>query len=141
MTDLRLGKIFAWVIGVLVLLWLLAECVGASGPVYDPDQVDREQDAQSYAADCDRTWRALDLMGQVDAANVDDVVDEIDMLASEITDPELARLTSSFAVQAREIVDYADPEDPDAFQDDYQLYRGLIEADLTMRCTSSGRFD
>ncbi|GAB4003627.1 hypothetical protein GCM10029992_46120 [Glycomyces albus] len=136
MTGTQLTKLFAWVIGVLILLWLLAECLGGAdtgGPV--PEEV--EQENQQLVDDCRRTWEALELMGTADRENLGRVVDEIEILAAEIADPELGTMASEFGVRAEEMVAAVEPGDREAFEEDYRLYRSLTEVDLSMRCAGA----
>ncbi|GAB3232966.1 hypothetical protein GCM10027447_29110 [Glycomyces halotolerans] len=137
MTGVQLAKIFAWTIGVLCLLWLLAQCLAGPDYATDPERDQYEQDAEQYVADCQRSWEALDLMGELDHANVDQVVDQIDIMAAEIVDPELAEMTYSFAARAEELVRYTDPGDDEQIEEDYRLFRGLVEVELSMRCTAA----
>ena len=136
MTGGQLTKLFAWVIGVLSLLWLLVQCVG--GPDYTEDLQDRDtdRDAEQHAEDCRRTWEALELVGEADHENVDSVVEEIDMLASQISDPALSDMAYSFVDRTEEMVAAAEPGDTEELEDTYQLYRGLVEVDLSIRCGS-----
>ncbi|WP_100444471.1 hypothetical protein [Glycomyces xiaoerkulensis] len=137
MTDLQLGKLFAWVIGVLSLIWLLAQCMGGPVAPPEPDPQEFDRDSQFYAEDCRRTWEALEMMGELDHENVDQVVDEIDLIASEITDPELSEMAYSFGARVQEMVAQTEPGDDEQLQESYMLFRGLVEVDLSMRCTAS----
>jgi hypothetical protein len=133
MTDLRLAKIFAWTIGVLILLWMLAECLGGADET-DPGYEDLDRDTQEYAADCERAWQALDLATTADSASMDAVVDQIDTLGTEIADPNLKALTADFAERAQELAANADTEDADALADAQAAFRDDAALDLAMRC-------
>ena len=136
MTGTQLTKLFAWVIGVLILLWLLAECLGGPDPTA-PMPEDVEQENQQLVEDCRRTSEALELMGTADHENVGRVVDEIEILAAEIADPELGSMAADFGVRAEEMVDSIEPGDREAFEEDYRLFRSLTEVDLSMRCAGA----
>lgn len=136
MTGTQLTKLFAWVIGVLILLWLLAECLGGTDPT-GPMPEDVEQQNQQLVDDCRRTWEALELMGTADHENVGRVVDEIEILAAEIADPELGAMAADFGVRAEEMIDSIEPGDREAFEEDYRLFRSLTEVDLSMRCAGA----
>jgi hypothetical protein len=133
MVDRRLVKLFAWVIGVLIVLWMLTECLGGADDA-DPDIQDLDRDTEQYAADCDRTWQALDLAADVDHGNVDAVLDQIDTLGTEIEDPNLKALTADFAQQAQEMVSAVQPEDADGLEDARIEFRDGAALDLAMRC-------
>lgn len=130
MIDVRLVKLFAWVIGVLLLLWMLAECLGGVDEA-DPDLPDPGRDTQQYAADCDRTWDALDLVGQADAQSVDAVVDQIVALGNQIEDAELKAMTASYAEGVQDLVAATAPEDLDAARSRFQ---DAAAFDLALRC-------
>ncbi len=132
-TGAPLVKLFAWVIGVLLLLWVLVQCMGGPSPTADLDDGGAEQ----HAADCRRTWEALDLMGEADHENVDWVVDEIDELASEIRDPGLSAMTYAFITRTEDMIAAADPGDDKQLEDTYRMYRGLVEVDLSLRCSGA----
>jgi len=131
MIDTRLLKIFAWTIGVLILLWMLAECLGGTDEA-DPRNQDLDQDTGQYEADCDRAWQALDLVGQADERNVDSVVDQIDALGTEIVDSNLKALAATYAEEAQAIV-AAEPSG-DALEDAHVEFRDTAALDLAMRC-------
>jgi hypothetical protein len=130
MVDVRLVKLFAWVIGVLVLLWMLAECLGGADEV-DPGNPDFERDSEQYAADCDRTWEALDLVGQADAQSLDAVVDEMEALGNRIEDTELKAMAASYAREVQDIVAATAPEDLEAARTRFQDSAAF---DLALRC-------
>ncbi len=129
MIDVRLVKLFAWVIGVLLLLWVLAECLGGVDEA-DPGR-DLERDTEQYAADCDRTWQALDLVGQVDRQNVDAVVDQMEALGNEIEDAELKAMTATYAEEVQDLVAAAPSEDLEAARTRFQDSAAF---DLALRC-------
>ncbi|WP_205326416.1 hypothetical protein [Glycomyces sp. YM15] len=133
MTDLRLGKLFAWTIGVLILLWMLTECLGGADET-DPGYQDLDRDTQQYAADCERAWQALDLAVQADSGNVDAVIDQVDTLGTEIDDPNLKALTASFGDQAQDMVASARSEDAEALADAQAAFRDDAALSLAMRC-------
>ncbi|MFG3342169.1 hypothetical protein [Glycomyces sp. NPDC048151] len=133
MTDLRLVKLFAWTIGVLILLWMLTECLGGANET-DPGYQDLDRDTEQFAADCQNAWQALDLAVSADGGSVDAVVDQLDALGTEIEDPNLKALTAGFAQQAQEIVADAPPDDPEALQDAQAAFRDDAALDLAMRC-------
>lgn len=135
MSGVLLTKIFAWVIGVLVLLWLLAQCLGGPDATEDPSEQEIERDAEEYAADCAMAWEALELMGEADHETVDYVADEIETIAADISDPALSEMTYAFAARAEEMVDATEPGDEEELRENYQLYRGLVEIDLSLRCS------
>ena len=56
MGDNRLFRIFAWTIGVLIVLWMLTECLGGVDPA-DPRDLQPDRNGDQYAADCDRAWQ------------------------------------------------------------------------------------
>lgn len=130
MIDTRLLKLFAWTIGVLIVLWLLAECAGPDAP--DPDLPDLDRDTEQHAADCDRAWEALDLVAQVDGQNVDAVVDRIDALGTEIADPNLKAAAASYAQEAQSIA-AAEPSG-EALEQSRAEFRDAAALDLAMRC-------
>ncbi|MDA1360081.1 hypothetical protein O1R50_10620 [Glycomyces luteolus] len=133
MTDLRLVKLFAWTIGVLILLWMLTECLGGADET-DPGPQDLNRDTQQYAADCERAWQALDLAVQADDDNVDSIVDQLDTLGTEIEDPNLKALTADFGQQAQEMVADAQSQDAEALEDAQAAFRDDAALDLAMRC-------
>jgi len=136
MTGAPLVKLFAWVIGVLVLLWILVQCMGAPRYGTGPDGGPEGESAQR-AADCGRAGEALALMGEADHGNVDSVVDEIEMLADEIVDGELSRMVYAFAERTEEMVAAAEEGDAAKLEDTYLLYRGLVEVDLSLKCAGA----
>lgn len=138
MTGGLLAKLFAWVIGALVLLWILVQCMGAPDRTEDPDEEDPERDTAQYAEDCRLAWEALDLMGEADHGNVDSVADEIDTIAARIEDPQLSEMTYAFVTRTQEMVASAEPGDTEKLEDTYQLYRGLVEVDLSIKCAGTG---
>jgi hypothetical protein len=133
MTDLRLVKLFAWTIGVLILLWMLTECLGGVDET-DPGYQDLDRDTQQYEADCERAWQALDLAVQADRGNVDVVIDQVDTLGTEIDDPNLKALTASFGDQAQDMVASARSEDAEALADAQAAFRDDAALRLAMRC-------
>lgn len=133
MPELRLVKIFAWTIGVLILLWMLTECLGGVDEA-DPGNQDLERDTEQYAADCERTWTALDLAASADQESVDGVLDQLDAIGTEIEDLELQSLAADFALQAQEMVADADPADPDALEAAQAEFRSDAALDLSMHC-------
>lgn len=136
MPELRLAKIFAWTIGVLILLWMLAECLG--GPdMTSPGRQDLERDTEQYAADCERTWQALDLAAAADPQNLDRVLDRIDALGTDIADPNLKALTAEYARLAQEIVSRAPAGDADALDEARTGFRDAAALDLAMRCPAT----
>ncbi|MCD0442872.1 hypothetical protein LO763_04440 [Glycomyces sp. A-F 0318] len=130
MIDTRLLKLFAWTIGVLILLWMLAECAG--GPDETDGGPDLDRDTEQYAADCERAWEALDLVGQADGQNLDAVVDQIDALGTEITDPNLKALAASYAQEVQTLV-AAEPGG-EALEQARAEFRDTAALDLGMRC-------
>ncbi|MCH7230373.1 hypothetical protein L0U85_05805 [Glycomyces sp. L485] len=138
MTGVLLTKIFAWVIGVLALLWLLAECVGGPDPADDPSEQEIQRDAEQYAQDCQNTWEALALTGEADHESAEFVVDEIETIASDIEDPELSAMAYSFAGRVEDVVAGTETGDTEELQESLQLYRGLVEVDLSLRCAGTG---
>lgn len=141
MTGAHLVKLFAWVIGALVLLWMLVQCMGAPQYGTGPGERDSERDSVQRAADCGRAWDALELMGEADHGNVDAVVDEIGMLADEIVDRELSRMVYAFAERTEEMVAAAEEGDAAKLEDTYLLYRGLVEVDLSLKCSDADTLD
>ena len=133
MVDRRLVKLFAWAIGVLIALWMLAECLGGPDEA-DPDIQDLDRDTEQYAADCERTWQALDLAADVDHGNVDVLLDQIDTLGTEIEDPNLKALTADFAQQAQQMVAAVPPEDEDGLEEARIDFRDGAALDLATRC-------
>jgi hypothetical protein len=133
MTDLRLVKLFAWTIGVLILLWMLAECLGGVDET-DPGYQDLDRDTEQFAADCEHAWRAFDLAAEADSGNLDGVLDQIDTIGTEIADPNLKALTSGFALQAQQMVANAPEGDEDALQEAQAAFRDDASLDLAMRC-------
>jgi Asp-tRNA(Asn)/Glu-tRNA(Gln) amidotransferase A subunit family amidase len=131
MIDPRLLKLFAWTIGVLILLWMLTECLGGVDEA-DPDRVELDRDTEQYAADCDRAWEALDLVAQADGQNVDAVVDRINALGAEIEDPELKAMAAAYAQETQSIVT-AEPSG-EALDQARIEYRDTASLDLAMRC-------
>jgi hypothetical protein len=131
MTDLRLVKLFAWTIGVLILLWMLTECLGGADET-DPGYQDLDRDTQQFAADCERAWQALDLAATADSGTVDVVLDQLDTLGTEIEDPNLKALTADFGERAQEMV--AGAEGEDALVDAQAAFRDDAALDLAMRC-------
>lgn len=140
MTGTQLVKVFAWAIGVLILLWLLAECLGGPDPVEQPPE-EFEENNQQLASDCQRTWEALELMGSADHENIGEVIDEIEIISGEIADPELAQMTADFGVRAEEMVESVEPGDQEALDENYRLFRSLTEVDLSMRCAGAANPD
>lgn len=137
MTGAQLTKLFAWVIGALLLLWMLAECLGGeSAGDSAPDEVDRE--GRTLASDCRRAWEALELMGTADHGNVGAVVDEIEILAGEIADPALGETVADFGVRTEEMVDSVEPGDQAGLGEEYLLFRSSVESDLSARCAGAG---
>ncbi|WP_344492779.1 hypothetical protein [Glycomyces endophyticus] len=130
MIDARLVKLFAWVIGVLMLLWLLAECLGGADEA-DPRNQDLDRDTEQYAADCDRAWQALDLVGEADGASVDAVVDQMATLGNEIEDPALKTLAAAYATDAQDLVAATDPDDLD---EALARYQDAAAFSLALRC-------
>ncbi len=141
MTGAHLVKLFAWVIGVLVLLWALVQCMGAPRSGTGPDGGDSERESVQRAADCGRAWEALELMGEADHGNVDAVADEIGMLGDEIVDRELSLMVYAFAERTEEMVAAAEEGDAAKLEDTYLLYRGLVEVDLSIKCSDAGTLD
>lgn len=133
MTDLRLVKLFAWTIGVLILLWMLTECLGGANET-DPGYQDLDRDDQQYAADCERTWQALDLAVSADRDSVDAVLDQIDALGTEIEDPGLKTLTANFGQQIQTIVADVPAGDDEALTDAQEQFRDDAALGLSMRC-------
>ncbi|MBO3732152.1 hypothetical protein [Glycomyces niveus] len=133
MTDLRLVKLFAWTIGVLILLWMLTECLGGANEI-DPGYQDLERDDKQYAADCENAWQALDLAAGADGDSVDGVVDQIDALGTEIEDPNLKSLTANFAQQIQAIVADVPAGDAEALADAQAAFRDDAALGLAMRC-------
>ncbi|GAB3651321.1 hypothetical protein [Glycomyces tarimensis] len=138
MSGVQLIKIFAWVIGVLSLLWLFVQCLGGPDPTEGPSEREIEQDVEEYAEDCRRAREALELLSEVDHENVDFVTDEIDTIATDIRDPQLSQMAYSFASRAEEMVAGTEPGDTEELRENYELYRGLVEIDLSLRCAGSG---
>jgi hypothetical protein len=136
MPDRVVLKIVAWTGGVLVLLWLLVNCLGprSGGPATDP--AGPERDPELYLADCQRAYDALELVAELRHENADYIVDELDFMSGEVTDPELAELVRSFGLHAQDITDYIEPGDDESFEDAYQVYRGFVEIELRMRCSA-----
>ncbi|SDK80543.1 hypothetical protein SAMN05216298_1440 [Glycomyces sambucus] len=130
MIDVRLVKLFAWVIGVLMLLWLLAECLGGVDEA-DPRNQDLDRDTEQYAADCDRAWQVLDLVGGADGASIDAVVDEMAVLGNEIEDPALKTLAESYSLDVQDLVAATAPEDLDEARSQYQDSAAF---NLALRC-------
>jgi hypothetical protein len=133
MSELRLVKLFAWTIGVLILLWMLTECLGGPNDAI-PDNEDLERDTRQYAADCGLTWQALDLVAEADHQNVDRVVDQIDALSTEIVDPNLKALAIGYARQTEELVAQVPPDDPPALDEARIEFRDTAAFDLALRC-------
>ena len=133
MTDLRLVKLFAWTIGVLVLLWMLAECLGGADET-DPGYDDLDRDTQQVVADCERAWQALDLAAGAESGTVDAVVDQLDALGTEIADPDLKALTADFGRRAQAFVADAPADDQEALEDAQAAFRDDAALDLAMRC-------
>lgn len=131
MFETRLLKLFAWVIGVLILLWMLTECLGGTDEA-DPGRQDLDRDTEEFAADCDRAWEALDRVTEVDGQNVDTVVDEIEVLGTEIADPSLKSMVAGFALGAQTIV--SDEPSGDALEQARNEFRDTAALDLAMRC-------
>ena len=136
MAELRLLKLFAWVIGVLVMLWMLTECLGGPDEA-DPGSPDLDRDMEQYAADCDRAWQAIDLASGADHRNVDRVVDQIDTLSTEIADPDLKTLTGEYARQAQELVSGVPESDVEGLDDARAEFRDSAALDLVMRCPAT----
>jgi hypothetical protein len=130
MIDVRLVKLFAWVIGVLMLLWLLAECLGGTDEA-DPRNQDPDRDTEQYAADCDRTWQTLDLVGEADAANLDSVLDQMEALGNEIEDPGLKTLAAAYALDVQDLVAATAPGELD---DARAQYQDSASFNLALRC-------
>jgi hypothetical protein len=133
MIDVRLVKLFAWTIGVLIMLWMLTECLGGTDAT-DPGYQDFNRDTQQYAADCERAWQALDLATGADEANVDGVLDQLDALGTQIADPNLKALTAGYAERAQDMVADADPDNDAALEDAQGAFRNDAALDLAMRC-------
>lgn len=133
MIDARLVKLFAWTIGVLVLLWMLTECLGGVDET-DPGYEDRDRDRQQYAVDCGHAWQALDLAAGADTGNVDRVVDQLDALSTDMVDPNLKALTAGFAQQTQENVASAQAGDAGDLEDAQAAFREKAAIDLAMRC-------
>jgi hypothetical protein len=131
MIDTRLLKLFAWTIGVLILLWMLTECLGGADEA-DPGRQDLDVDTEQYAADCELAWQALDLVAQADGQNVDAVVDEIDALGTRIADPGLKAAAASYAQEAQSIV-AAEPSG-DGLDQARVEFQDAAALDLAMRC-------
>ncbi|THV25927.1 hypothetical protein [Glycomyces paridis] len=132
MTDFRLLKIFAWTIGVLVVLWMLTECLGGVDPA-DPGDLGPERDDERYAADCGRAREALEVAAGADAATIDAALDRIDALGAEIADGELKALVAGYGEQAQAIV-AAEPESLDEAMSDF---RDPAAFDLALRCPAT----
>lgn len=133
MTDLRLAKLFAWTIGVLILLWMLAECLGGPDETR-PGNQDLQRESEQYAAECERAWQALDLAMGADHQNVDRVVDQIEALGTGIDDPDLKALAEGYARQAQEMVAEAPPGDEDGLAEARVEFGDAATLDLAMRC-------
>lgn len=133
MTELRLVKLFAWTIGVLILLWMLTECLGGPNDAI-PGNEDLERDTQQYAADCGLTWQALDLVSGADHQNVDRVVDQIDALSTEIDDANLKALAVGYARQTEELVAQVPADDAAALDEARKDFRDTAAFDLALRC-------
>jgi hypothetical protein len=133
MTELRLVKLFAWTIGVLILLWMLTECLGGPSDTI-PGNEDLDRDTQRYAADCGLTWQALDLVSEADHQNVHRVVDQIDALSTEIDDSNLKALAVGYARQAEELVAQTPADDPAALDEARLEFRDTAAFDLALRC-------
>lgn len=131
MIDARLVKLFAWAIGVLIMLWMLTECLGGADET-DPGYQDIDRDTQQYAADCEHAWQALDLAASADEATVDGVVDRVDALATEIADPNLKAIATGYAESAQNLV--ANADDDAALVDAESEFRDDAALDLSMRC-------
>lgn len=133
MTDLRLVKLFAWTIGVLVLLWMLTECLGGVDET-DPGYQDLDRDTQQLAADCGRAWQALDLASTADGTSLDGVLDQLDVLVADIADPGLKALTADLAQQTQDMVANTPEGDADALAQAQAAFRDEAGLDLAMRC-------
>lgn len=133
MPELRLVKIFAWTIGVLIMLWMFTECLGGTDNT-DPGNQDPERDTEQYADDCENTWTALDLAASADHESVDGVLDQLDAIGADIDDPDLKALTADFARQAQQMVADADPGDADALEASQAEFRDDAALDLALRC-------
>lgn len=133
MAELRLLKLFAWTIGVLIAMWMLTECLGGPNET-DPSRPDLERDTEQYVADCDRAWQALDLLADADHQNVDRVVDQIDALGTDIADPNLKALAARYAGQAQDLVASVPDGDTDALDEARKEFRDAASLDLAMRC-------
>ncbi|MFB9662477.1 hypothetical protein ACFQS3_23850 [Glycomyces mayteni] len=132
MIDVRLVKVFAWTIGVLLVLWMLAECAGgADGTDTDGDL---QRDADRYAADCGRTWQALDAAGGAAGGDVESVVDEMEALGNEIEDPDLKALTAVYVERVQDLAATAAPED---LEGAIAQYQDSAAFDLALRCPLS----
>lgn len=133
MIDVRLVKLFAWTIGILLVLWMLAECMGGADET-GGDSEDLRRDSEQYAADCGRTWEALDLAGQAAGGDVEDVVDQMEALGNQVEDPDLKALTAVYASQVRDLAASADPED---LEGAIARYQDSAAFDLALRCPLS----
>jgi hypothetical protein len=131
MTDTRLYKLFAWVIGVLCLLWLLAECLGGVDEA-DPRYEELERDSDGYAADCGRAWEALDLVGTVNEDNAALVVDQIESLGTAIEDPGLKSLAAGYAARAEDLA--GEESSGAALEEARAEFRDTAAIDLSMSC-------
>lgn len=133
MIDVRLVKLFAWTIGILLVLWMLAECMGGADEA-DEDNEDLQRDSEQYAADCDRAWQALDLASEAAGGDVETVVDQMEALGNEIEDPDLKSLT---AVYASQVQDLAAGTAPEELEGAIAQYQDSAAFDLALRCPLS----
>ncbi|MEU6250797.1 hypothetical protein [Glycomyces sp. NPDC047010] len=132
MIDVRLVKVFAWTIGVLLVLWMLAECAGGIDET-DTDG-DLQRDAEQYAADCGRTWQALDAAGEVAGGDVESVVDRMEAFGNEIEDPDLKALTAVYTERVQDLAATVDPAD---LAGEIAQYQDSAAFDLALRCPLS----
>lgn len=109
MGDNRLFRIFAWTIGVLIVLWMLTECLGGVDPA-DPRDLQPDRNGDQYAADCDRAWEALELASNADVDTLDAVLDRLDAIDSEIVDGNLKARAAEYGRQAQTIVTSTEDE-------------------------------
>ncbi|MDN3242726.1 hypothetical protein [Glycomyces tritici] len=133
MTDLRLVKLFAWTIGVLILLWMLAECLGGADET-DPGYQDLERDTEQIVADCEHAWQAFDLAADADSGNLDGVLDQLDAIGTGIADPNLKALTADYALQVQDMVANVPEGDAEALEEAQAAFRDEASLDLAMRC-------
>lgn len=131
MTNTLLFKIFAWTIGVLVLLWMLAECLGGVDPA-DPGDLETGRTTDQYRTDCAHTWEALELASGADVDTLDSVLDRLDALDAQIADGDLKARAVGYGNQAESILT--------SIQDEGERAEALMEFrqsegfDLSLQC-------